>query len=204
MKCKHGVVLLLLSLVGSPLQSSGQQTAAERKEIDALKAKADKGDPDAEINLATHYAEGTGVARDPGKSVRLLRKAAEQGNARAQCLAQEFEPRKALGKGKSPSPPANVAPGPAGQTNAAGTASTPPKTGVVNRSAVDDSYEIFVDAASVGNTTTKVRLTEGTHIVEVKKAGFKDFRREIKITERSELTLRSVLEKPSSWAPQQG
>ena len=41
-----------------------------------------------------------------------------------------------------------------------------------------------------------MKLTEGAHIVEVKKAGFTDYRKQIKITEGSELTLRAVLEKP--------
>ena len=72
---------------------------------------------------------------------------------------------------------------------------TASKTGVVNVSAADDSYEIFVDGGFVGNTPAKVKLTEGPHVVEVKKAGFKDYRRQIKITEGSELTLRAVLNK---------
>jgi hypothetical protein len=117
-------------------------------------------------------------------------------------LAHEFEPHKASAPGESSSPPANAAPRPAGrdagQTNAADTASTPArasKTGVVNVTAADDSYEIFVDGAFVGNTPAKVKLTEGVHIVEVKKAGLKDYRREIKISAGSELTLRAVLEK---------
>jgi TPR repeat protein len=369
MKFNHLARVLLLFLVGSALQSPGQPTATERKEFDAVKARADKGDPEAQISLAFHYAEGTGVARDPAKSAKWLRKAADQGVARAQCLlalafangqgvkldktesahwlrraadqglaeaqfdlgmcyangdgvprnaaeaatwyrkaadqglpeaeaelgncylegigvpkdipegvkftrkaaeegfgqaqnalglcylkgtgvtkdyvqaykwlalaaakgddraddarinlasaerfltpeqvseaqrlAHEFEPHKASAPGKSPSPPANAAPRPpggdAGQTNAADTASTPAtasKTGVVNVSAADDSCEIFVDGAFVGNTPAKVKLTEGAHIVEVKRAGFKDYRKQIKITEGSELTLRAVLEQP--------
>jgi TPR repeat protein len=368
MKFNHLVRVLLLFLMGSALQLPGQPTGAERKEFEALKARADKGDPEAQISLASHYAEGTGVARDPAKSVKWLRKAADQGVARAQCLlglsyangegvkmdkteaahwlrraadqglaeaqfdlgmcyangdgvprnaaeaaawlrkaadqglpdaecelgnyylegtgvpknipegvkltrkaaeegfgqaqnalglcylkgtgvtkdyvqaykwlslaaakgdnraddarinlasaerfltpeqvaeaqrlAHEFEPHKASAQGESSSPPANAAPRPsgsdAGQTNAVDTASTPARasrTGLVNVSAVDDSYEIFVDGAFVGNTPAKVKLTEGAHIVEVKRAGFKDYRKQIKITEGSELTLRAVLEK---------
>jgi hypothetical protein len=40
-----------------------------------------------------------------------------------------------------------------------------------------------------------VKLAEGAHVVEVKRPGFKDYRRPIQITEGSELTLRAVLEK---------
>jgi predicted acylesterase/phospholipase RssA len=69
------------------------------------------------------------------------------------------------------------------------------KTGVVNVKAEDESYEIYVDGGFVGNTPAKVKLAEGAHVVEVKKAGFKDYRKPIKITEGAELTLRAVLEK---------
>ena len=36
---------------------------------------------------------------------------------------------------------------------------------------------------------------EGEHVVEVKKPGFKDYRKQIKISDGAELTLRAVLEK---------
>jgi TPR repeat protein len=369
MKFNQLVTVLLLFLVGSAVQSPAQPTGAERKEFETLKARADKGDPEAQISLAAHYAEGTGVARDPAKSVKWLRKAADQGVARAQCLlalvyangqgvkldktesvrwlrraadqglaeaqydlgmcyangdgvprnaaeaaawyrkaadqalpdaeaelgncylegtgvpkdvpegvklirkaaeegfgpaqnalglcylkgtgvtkdyvqaykwldlasaqgderaddahinlasaerfltpaqvaeaqrlAREFKPGKPSVRGESPSSATNAVPHLSGsgvvQANAADTASTPAsasKTGVVNVSAADDSCEIFVDGAFVGNTPAKVKLTEGAHIVEVKRAGFKDYRKQIKITEGSELTLRAVLEKP--------
>jgi hypothetical protein len=369
MKFNHLLRLLLLFLVGSAVQLPGQQTASERNELDALKARADKGDTDAQISLASRYVEGAGVPRDPVKAVKWLRKAADRGAARAQCLlglcyangdgvkmdksigalwlrraadqglpeaqfdlgmcfangdgvpkntaeatiwirkaaaqglpdaefelgncylegigvpknipegvrltrnaaeagfgqaqnalglcylkgigvkkdnvqaykwcslaaakgddraddarinlasaerfltpgqvaeaqrlAQEFEPHKPSASGESPAPPASTASHPpatgVGQTNASTTASAPakaPKTGIVTVSALDDSYEIFVDGAFVGNTPAKVKLTEGAHVVEVKKAGFKDYQKQIKITEGSELTLRAVLEKP--------
>ena len=366
-KCLAG--MLLLFLVGSAVQSLGEPTGAERREFEAIKARAEKGDGEAQISLAAHYANGTGVARDPAKSVKWLRKAADQGVARAQCLlglayangdgvkldktegarwmrraaeqglseaqfdlgmcyaagdgvprnpadaaawyrkaadqglpdaeselgscylggagvpkdipeglklirkaaeegfgpaqnalglcylkgtgvtkdyvqaykwlnlasaagderaddahinlasaerfltpeqlteaqrlALEFKPRKPSAPGESPSSATNAVPrlsgSSVGPTNAADTAFTPAgasKTGVVNVSAADDSYEIFVDGAFVGNTPAKVKLTEGSHIVEVKRAGLKDYRKQIKITEGSELTLRAVLEKP--------
>jgi hypothetical protein len=69
------------------------------------------------------------------------------------------------------------------------------KTGLVSVKAEDDSYEIFVDGAFVGNTPANVKLMEGEHVVEVKKPGFKDYRKQIKISDGAELTLRAVLEK---------
>ena len=366
--CWVGVFLLILA--GSAVRLSGQPNEAERREFEAVKARADKGDGEAQISLYFRYVNGTGVARDPAKGIKWLRKAAEQGVARAQCLlglcysngqgmkkpdkfegvrwlrraadqglaeaqfdlgmcyangdgvpgnaeeaaawyrkaadqglpeaecelgncylegtgvpkdvpegvkwtrkaaeqgfgqaqnglglcylkgtgvtkdyvqaykwfnlaaakgderadearinlaaaeryltpeqvaeaqrsAHEFKPQKAGAAGESSASGTNAAPlisgkGPV-QTAAVNTASTtvkPSKTGVVNVSASDDSCEIYVDGAFVGNTPAKVKLTEGDHVVEVKKAGFKDYRRQIKITEGSELTLRAALEKP--------
>jgi hypothetical protein len=102
--------------------------------------------------------------------------------------------------GEAPAKPARVDSGPAGSTGqpaaADGAASPASKSGFVNVKAEDDSYEIFVDGAFVGNTPAKVKLAEGSHVVEVKKSGFKDYRKQIKISAGSELTLRAVLEKP--------
>ncbi len=78
--------VLLLLVVGFVVPLPGQPTDAERKQFEAIKAKADKGDPEAQLSLAACYANGNGVARDPAKAVKWLRKAAEQGSARAQCL----------------------------------------------------------------------------------------------------------------------
>ncbi len=366
MKFNRALGVLFLLLVGLVARSPGQVTETERKEFAALKAKAERGDAEAQLSLASCYATGNGVARDPAKAVKWLRKAAEQGSARAQCLlglkytngdgvkpdkvegvrwlrraaekdlaeaqfdlgmsyangegvpknpveavtwyrkaadqglpdaecelgncylegngvpkdipegikwtrraadqgfaqaqntlglcylkgtgvpkdylqaykwfnlatargderaddarvnlaaaerflkpeqvaeaqrlASEFKPRKG--------PPEDEKTAPAGKTE------TPPsasgtnqvshvaavsedslKTGLVNVKADDDSYEIFVDGSFVGNTPAKVKLPEGAHVVEVKKPGFKDYRKQIQITEGSELTLRAVLEK---------
>lgn len=367
MKFNRWAVVLLLFLLGSAAPLPGQPTTVERREFEAVKARAEKGDGEAQISLASHYVNGMGVAQDPVKAAKWLRKAADQGVARAQCLlglaymngqgvkmdkaegarwlrraadqglseaqfdlgmsyatgdgvpknpaeaaawyrkaadqglpdaeaelgscylegngvpkdipegvkwirksaeegygpgqnalgvcylkgigvskdhvqaykwlnlataasddraddarinlasaeryltpeqvaeaqqlAREFKPRKPAASGESPTSATSAAPvnsGGARQTNAAVSASTPAsmsKTGVVNVSAPDDSYEIFVDGSFVGNTPAKVKLTEGTHTIEVKKAGLKDYRKQIAITEGSELTLRAVLEK---------
>ena len=69
------------------------------------------------------------------------------------------------------------------------------KTGFVSVSADDQTLEVYADGAFVGNTPAKLKLSEGTHVIEVKKAGYKDYKKEIKITEGCELNLRAVLEK---------
>jgi hypothetical protein len=67
--------------------------------------------------------------------------------------------------------------------------------GSVSIVAEDDSFEVFADGSFVGNSPAKLKLSEGIHIIEVKKAGFKDYKREINVPEGAELNLRAVLEK---------
>ena len=113
-----------------------------------------------------------------------------------QRRAREFKPRKtsAPGEASSPTVSTNSRPPGAGVVSAS-TPDSPSKTGLVNVKADDESHEIFVDGAFVGNSPAKLKLAEGPHVVEVKKPGFKDYRKEIKVEEGSELTLRAVLEK---------
>ena len=366
MKFNCSLCALVVLLVASVVQSPGQTTDAERKQFEAVRAKADKGDADAQLSVAARYASGDGVARDLAKATKYTRKAAEQGLARAQCLlgllysngdgvkvdkaeaarwfhraadqgvaeaqfdlgmcyangegvarsaavaaewyrkaaaqdlpeaegelgncylegngaptdipeglkwtrmaadqgfapaqntlglcyskgkgvakdyveaykwfnlavakggeladdvkinlaaaerfltpeqvadaqrmAREFKPRKASAPGATLTPPDKASSVPAGretgQPGSVGGASAKAlKTGVVNVKAEDESCEIFVDGAFVGNTPANVKLPEGAHVVEVKKPGFKDYQKQIAITEGSELTLRAVLEK---------
>jgi TPR repeat protein len=56
----------------------------EVKAFEGYKAKAEKGDVDAQYKLGNYYLEGIGVARDFPKAVSWYRKAAELGDARAQ------------------------------------------------------------------------------------------------------------------------
>ena len=84
------------------------------------------------------------------------------------------------------------------QTTAGGSvpaSNTNPKTGSVTVTADDQTLEVFVDGGFVGNAPAKLKLSEGPHVIEVKKAGFKDYKREVKVTEDCELTVRVVLAK---------
>jgi TPR repeat protein len=365
MKLSRSLGASLLILAGAAMPLPGQPTDADRKDFGALKARADKGDVDAELSVANRYKTGDGVTRDLAKAVKYTRKAAEQGSARAQCLlalmysngdgvkvdlaeaarwfykaanqglaeaqynlgmcyargegvaknavwavewyrkaaaqnlpeamcdlgncylegngvptdipegikwtrqaaemgfgsaqntlglcyakgrgvpkdlveaykwfnlaagqggelaneakiglamsqrtltpeqvadgqrrAREFKPGKAPAPsqslaqpGKTNSTPATTS---AQTTSPAAATSTDSTFGVVNVKADDDTCEIFVDGAFVGNTPAKVKLMEGAHAIVVRKAGCKDYQRLITITGGSELTLRAVLEK---------
>ncbi len=62
--------------------------------------------------------------------------------------------------------------------------------GTISISAEKDDLEVFVDGEFIGNTPAKLRLTAGMHIIEAKKAGFKDYRKQIKVTDGADLTVR--------------
>ncbi len=55
--------------------------------------------------------------------------------------------------------------------------------------------DIEVDGSFVGNTPSDVEVTEGAHTVTVKKAGFKDWERKLKVSSGSSVKLISQLEK---------
>ena len=52
--------------------------------VEEVRARAERGDAEAEYSLARRYYKGTGVQQDYGEAVRWYRKAAEQGYAKAQ------------------------------------------------------------------------------------------------------------------------
>lgn len=53
-------------------------------EMSQLQAKAQAGDPNAQLNLGRAYEDGNGVAQSDNQAVKWYRAAAEQGNATAQ------------------------------------------------------------------------------------------------------------------------
>jgi hypothetical protein len=59
---------------------------------------------------------------------------------------------------------------------------------------VPDGADIEVDGSFVGNTPSEVQVTEGEHTVSVKKAGFKDWGRKLKISGGSSIRLSAELE----------
>ncbi len=88
------------------------------------------------------------------------------------------------------------APGASGSPRVTGAAlAAEPQSGFVDVKAVEESGDIFVDGAFVGNSPAKVRLGAGKHTIEIRKPGFKAYKRQIMVTAGSELTLRPALEK---------
>jgi len=55
--------------------------------------------------------------------------------------------------------------------------------------------DIEIDGSFVGNAPSDVQVTEGEHTVSVKKAGFKDWERKVKVSGGSSIRLSAELEK---------
>jgi len=86
--------------------------------------------------------------------------------------------------------------------------SAPPQSSLANAAPTDSSgsaklqvesipqgADIEVDGAFVGNTPSDLQIAEGEHTVIVKKAGFKDWERKVKVTAGSTVHLGAELEK---------
>jgi PEGA domain len=68
-------------------------------------------------------------------------------------------------------------------------------TGKLSLVSVPDGADIEVDGSFVGNTPSDVQILEGEHSVSVKKAGFKNWERKLKVTAGSSVRLTAELEK---------
>lgn len=77
-------ILLSILLGVAALPVPAQQSEAARKQFEEFKAKAEKGDAEAQFKLGGCYRVGVGVAKAAPEAVKWYRKAAEQGHAQAQ------------------------------------------------------------------------------------------------------------------------
>jgi hypothetical protein len=69
------------------------------------------------------------------------------------------------------------------------------QSGVVNVVTEVENCDVIADGAFVGNTPAKLKLASGVHVIEIKKSGYKPYKREITVSKGSELSLRPTLEK---------
>ncbi len=88
-----------------------------------------------------------------------------------------------------------AAPQPAAATPAAPVAAV---TGKLSVASTPDGADIEVDGNFVGNTPSDVQVTEGEHTVAVKKSGFKDWQRKMKVSAGSNIRLNAELEKATN------
>ena len=78
-----GFTLLLLTSV-AVFQLPAQHTKSDRRPVDELRAKAEAGDGDSQLQLGLRYHRGEGVVKDQVEGAKWFRKAAEQNYAKAQ------------------------------------------------------------------------------------------------------------------------
>jgi TPR repeat protein len=169
-----------------------------------IRSAAEKGLPAAQARLGICYQKGEAVAKDFVQAYKWFALAGAQDDQHAadikvslatlesnltkeqvleaQRLASEFHPGKKLEQ-----PGGAAAPTTSGSEIA--------KAGYVMVMTEETRSEVFVDGAFVGNPPAKLKLPEGSHVVEVKKSGFKDYRRELRVISGSDLTLKVDLEK---------
>jgi hypothetical protein len=79
-----------------------------------------------------------------------------------------------------------------------GATSSPGANGKLQIESVPTGADIEVDGSFVGNTPSDVQVTEGEHTVSVKKTGFKDWERKLKVSGGSSVHLSAELEKAAN------
>ena len=77
-------------------------------------------------------------------------------------------------------------------------ASPSPTSGKLQLESDPTGADIEIDGSFVGNTPSDVQVAEGDHTVTVKKAGFKDWERKLKVTAGSTVRLNAELEKTAA------
>ena len=182
--------------------------------IKCIESAAMKGNALAQNELAVCYEKGEGVPKDEVQAYKWFSLAGAQDDehsldikvsiakleskmtkdqiTQAQHLAKEFKP----GQEKPEKSSATQAASSAGNKETVSpVTSEPGKGGLVTVNANEEDCEVFVDGAFVGNSPAKLTLSEGQHSVEVKKSGFRDYRRDLKVLAGSVLTLTPRLEK---------
>ena len=84
MKASRFIFTLLLASSVAVVQLAAQQTKADQKPIEEVKAKAETGDAKSQVELGRRYDKGAGVAKDHAEAAKWYRKAAEQNYVDAQ------------------------------------------------------------------------------------------------------------------------
>ncbi len=84
---------------------------------------------------------------------------------------------------------------PAGAAANSTIANTGPVSSKLQLESNPPGADIEVDGSFVGNTPSDVQVAEGEHLISIKKSGFKDWERTLKVTSGSSVHLNAELEK---------
>ena len=115
---------------------------------------------------------------------------AEHGGAMREAAAAAANPK--------PAPAAPVQVAAAAPVAAADPPPDVAPVGKLSVASVPDGADIEVDGSFVGNTPSDLQLPEGEHAVAVKKTGFKDWARKLKVTSGSNVHLKAELDKAAN------
>jgi hypothetical protein len=154
------------------LQGRGAEIIVLNQNFTADDLKQARADCRGETGTTPNQAEAKG---DPSQSPAGV---ASGGTGAATTTPAESKPVSAS------QPPAAPVPGPAAAS-----------TGKLSIGSVPDAADIEVDGSFVGNTPSDVQVAEGEHTVTVKKTGFKDWERKLKVSGGSSVHLSAELEK---------
>src|SRR5437016_5305186 len=86
MKASRLIFTFLLASSVAVVQSAAQQTKADQRPLKEVRAKAEAGDAQSQVELGLRFSRGTGVAKDQVEGIKWFRKAAEQNLAKAQYV----------------------------------------------------------------------------------------------------------------------
>jgi len=84
MKASRLIFTLLFASSVAVVQLAAQQTKTDQRPLKEVRAKAEAGDAESQVELGRRYDKGEGVAKDPAEAVKWYRKAAEQNDAEGQ------------------------------------------------------------------------------------------------------------------------
>jgi TPR repeat protein len=84
MKANQLLFALFLLLSAAVFQLPAKQNETDRKQFEKVKAKAEAGDANSELELGLRYFNGEGVTKNKVEAVKWYLKAAEQNNHFAQ------------------------------------------------------------------------------------------------------------------------
>ena len=180
-----------------------------------IRKAAEQGYAPAQNRFGLCYLKGQGVSKDFVQAYKWFDLGAAQGGAlapdikvnlakteshmtpeqitEAQQLALEFRPHPFSDdisiSTKTIAEPSGIGP-------ASDSATTDKSQGGLLRvDSLEITCEVYVDGLFVGNPPAKLHLPEGSHVIEVKKPGFRNYLKEITIGRGSELNLHVILEK---------
>jgi hypothetical protein len=84
------LVLFVAVSIAPRLATATKPEVSETPDVEGTKAKAERGDADAQKNLGKIYAKGQGVTQDYAQAAKWYRQAADQGHAGAQAALGEL------------------------------------------------------------------------------------------------------------------